>query len=769
MKQKELFLKILKAEEKLNYTNSGVIGGFNNYFLDQLADVLTEKVKKGLIDYENLSRENKYILVKELRNFILNGKLEDKKNKILIFERPDNKDISLNDIPGIGKKRLKELHNLGIYNIKDLLYYFPRKYEDRKDIMNITSLENNMQANICGIITSVDMISPRPRLKIIRANIKDATGTITAIWFNQLYLKKHLQPGKKIYITGKTNFRFNRQIQVKDFEFFNKKSDLQNIGRIVPFYASNENLTQKFLRNTIKEGLKKGIVYLEETFPETLLKKMNLMPIREAVQEMHYPASWKKQKEARNRLAFEELLIFQLALRQTRQINSQTKGIVHTNKNGLNKKFLANLPFKLTNAQKKVIKHIKEDMESEKIMSRLVQGDVGSGKTVVAMWSLIKAISGGYQGALMAPTEILAEQHYLSIIEMVKPLGIETILLTGSMTKKEKNEKLKKIFSNEAKLIIGTHALIQSEVNFANLGLVVIDEQHRFGVKQRSELQNKGLNPDILVMTATPIPRSLALTFYGDLDLSIIDELPPGRQKIKTYHVTEKMEKNIYQLIYKEIKKGQQAYVVCPLIEESEKLDLDNATELAEHLQNDIYPELNIGLLHGQLPTIEKERIMQEFRQGIIHILVSTTVIEVGVNIPNATIMVIQNAERFGLAQLHQLRGRVGRGSSQSYCILVADPKTPEGKARMKIMTETNDGFKIAEQDLLLRGPGDFFGTKQHGLPELKVADLVQDILLIEKTKILADEIIKEGLNSPQYKNLVKELKAKIKNNLNIS
>lgn len=673
---------------------------------------------------------------------------------------------SLLHLPGVGKQRLKELNKLGIKNIEDLLYFFPRRYEDRSQLKSLNSLQHGSIETILATVKKVEVVKPRRGLNILKVFLENSTGRIVAVWYNQAFLKKKLTPGKRLIITGKVDLRFAKQMIVNEYEFYDENDQQKHTARIIPIYPSTENLTQKFLRNLIFEVIDKYLFYLPEILPEQIREKLNLLFLVEAIKEMHFPTNWDLLKKARYRLVFDEFLILQLGIKNTKEIIKAQDGVSHDKNEELTRLFVEKLPFSLTKAQKRTILEIKRDMEKPVAMYRLVQGDVGAGKTVVAAYALLKAISGGYQTALMAPTEILAEQHYFSLAEMLNPLGIKPILLKGSLSKKEKDEKLEDIRNGSSKLIVGTHALIQTEVIFNNLGLAVIDEQHRFGVKQRLALQKKGFYPDLLVMTATPIPRSLALTLYGDMDLSIIDELPPGRQPIKTYHVNEKMRNRIYNFIYKEVKSRQQVYIVCPLVEESEKLAVENVTELATNLQNNVFPDLRVGLLHGRLPVLEKEKIMEEFRDGQIDILVATTVIEVGVNVPNANIIVIENAERFGLAQLHQLRGRVGRGSRQAYCILVSDPKTEEGKARMQIMTQSTDGFLIAEKDLQLRGPGEILGTKQHGLPDLKVADLLQDIKILEKSKKTAEKVLQEGLNKPEYKNLYAAVLNKFSNNM---
>lgn len=670
--------------------------------------------------------------------------------------------LGLKSINGIGPKREKELAKLGLKTVWDLLYYFPRRYEDRSQFVNLDSLTNDSVVTVVGTIKHTEIIRPRKNMHIFKALLENETGSIAAVWFNQGFLKNKLKAGMKIIVTGKADLRFTKQLTVSDYEICQSDFEQRHTARIVPIYSGSEQITSKFLREVMFKAREKFLDKIEETLPPEIIKSCKLMPLQEAISEIHFPSSWNALEKARYRLAFEELLILQLCLRYTRVKVRNIKGIKHTEDNSLTDKLIKSLPFSLTQAQKKVISQIENDMVNEKKMYRLVQGDVGSGKTIVAAWALVKAISGGFQGALMAPTEILAEQHFKNLQKIVGNLDITPVLITGKISLNEKREILKGILKGEIKLVIGTHALIQEEVIFKNLGLAVIDEQHRFGVKQRLALQEKGSAADVVIMTATPIPRSLALTLYGDMDLSIIDELPPGRTEVKTYHVTEKMRPQVYNLINREVKNGHQVYIVCPLVEESEKLDLENAERLANFLQLKIFPKYNIAVLHGKMGNNEKDDIMEQFRKGQIAILVTTTIIEVGVDVPNSTVIVIENAERFGLAQLHQLRGRVGRGQAQGYCILISEAKTEEAKARLKVMCQSNDGFFIAEEDLKIRGAGELFGTRQHGILDLKIADLVKDQPILAKTKELVDVILKEGIDLSKYKKLKNTIAQKI-------
>ncbi len=663
---------------------------------------------------------------------------------------------SITVLKGVGKQRAADLQKLGIATVGDLLGHYPYRYEDRSQLKPLRDMKEGDTETVTGIIVQVQDIYPRRGLKILRVSIRCADGNAVLVWFNQNHLKNKLQPGLQIVATGKVGKGSLRQISVTDFELIEDEDDLADFQRIVPVYRGTERNSGKQIRKLVVQTMAQEVEGLEEFLPDEHLQKYHLMDYGDAVQQIHFPEEWQQLNRARHRLVFNEFLELTLGLQLHSLIEKKT-GIAHVQEESLAAQFFKGLPFGLTNAQKKVILEVKKDMERPVAMKRLVQGDVGSGKTMIAVYALLKAVTGGYQAVMMAPTEILAEQHYLNLRRMLEPLGIEPVLLTGSLTRKERETIYEKISDGTCRIAVGTHALIQKQVQFANLGVVVIDEQHRFGVRQRLALENKGMAPDVLVMTATPIPRSLALTLYGDMDLSIIDELPPGRQSVKTYCMGENKRKDLYRFLGEQIASGYQVYVVCPLVEESEKMDLENATQLADHLAANVFPQYAVGLLHGKMRPQEKAEIMEQFRDNQLQILVSTTVIEVGVDVPNANVMVIENAERFGLAQLHQLRGRVGRGTTQAHCFLISEPKTDEGKRRMQVMVKSTDGFVIAEEDLLLRGAGEVLGTRQHGLPDLKIADLVHDVKILEQSRMLADEITEIGLEQPQYELLRKK------------
>ena len=664
-------------------------------------------------------------------------------------------------IKGVGPNRVKQLNKLGIYTLEDIITYYPRGYEDRGKKKNISELADGEEALIeATCMSKMSEIRIRKNMVIYKLAVRDDTGTCTITWFNSPYLKNKFIKGETYKFYGKVKRRIN-QIEMMT-PTFDDVDNSRNTGKIIPIYPSIGTLSQNVLRKIIENGLKETDGQLKETLPNYLINEYKIMGINDAIKNIHFPEDFSRYNAARKRLVFEELLIMQLALLTFKtNYEKDVKGI-QFDKEAKMSEIIDRLPFKLTNAQSRVLEEIDNDMESPKAMNRLLQGDVGSGKTAVAMCAAFKAVKSGYQAAIMVPTAILARQHYENFKNTLNSFDIKCELLVSGTTKKQKELILEKLKNGETDIIIGTHALLEDNVEFYKLGLVVTDEQHRFGVRQRSIITSKGLNPDVLVMSATPIPRTLALILYGDLDISIIDELPPNRQKIDTYAVNFSKEERVNNFIKEQISEGRQAYVVCPLVEESEEINAKSVLEIAEKYKNETFKEYKVEYLHGKLNKKDKDEIMTKFKNKEIDILISTTVIEVGVDVPNATIMVIENAERFGLATLHQLRGRVGRGQYKSYCILKYKGTGENTRERMKIMVETNDGFKISEKDLELRGSGEFFGTKQHGIPEFKIANLFEDIEMLKSVQSLAIRIVQDDEKLEKDENYI--LKEQIKN-----
>ena len=642
-------------------------------------------------------------------------------------------DERLTTIKGIGPGREKQLHKLGITNITSLLTYFPRTYEDRRTIYRIGELKSGMTGGVVGNVIAVQEKRPRPRLSILEVVIADGTGPLKIVLFNQGYKKNFYKKGQRLYAYGKAEFQYG-SMQMNTPQIENLGDGGEPDRGIVPIYALADGVSQFVVRSSVRNWFAANHE-LPEILPAEVREAHQYMTRYDAFKMMHFPESSERYEEARHQLAYEELFVMQSGLALLRNKEQCHKGPKMGPNGDLMARCIENLPFSLTGDQQRALEDIRIDMEDERPMQRLLQGDVGSGKTVVATLSLLKAIENGYQGALMAPTEILAAQHYDGIADVCGDLGITIELLTGSTTKKEKERIYEGLADGSINMIIGTHALIQEGVNFYNLGLVIIDEQHRFGVEQRARLQQKGTYPHVLIMTATPIPRTMTLSVYGDLAVSLIKEMPPGRKPVKTYAVDSSYKERLRTFFGKEMAEGRQVYVVCPLVEESEKLDLQAAEELYLELKEYFYKAYEVGLVHGRMKPSEKDEVMNAFHRGEISLLVSTTVIEVGVNVPNATIMCIEGAERFGLSQLHQLRGRVGRGYHQSYCILVSDSKNDVSQERLKLMEQTQDGFELAEQDLLLRGSGQLFGLAQSGLPDLRIANIIKDIEILVKAR----------------------------------
>ncbi len=766
--EKEKLLKNLQGFEKLPLEEKKKKILFLVKFFSSLSKTFLEReespkkvISENFSEKRDLPSEAKeeFKEIETSQNFQEIPKIELEEFKT----RKESLKFSIEVLSGVGPKIKKKFEKRGIHTLEDLLFFFPKDYEDRREFTPVYKARENQRVVLRGEILKSGIVQFGKR-KVFEALFSDGTGFITLKWFNfkEKLWKGLFAPGKKFFVIGEVS-RFGKTLEIIHPEMIEDKGEIpEEIGKILPVYPSIEGLSEKALRKIIKEAVHRFSQNLNSFIPQRFLKKRRYFPLSEAVKIIHFPENltkeelveFKNQKSVYHKsVAYDEFFFLELALGMKKLSQGKEKGIAFNTESELVENFLRKLPFELTRAQKRVIEEIKKDMASPTPMNRLLQGDVGSGKTVVAFVAALIAIDNGYQVALMAPTEILASQHYQNFRKYATLMGINFCLLTGSTSQARKREIYHGLKTGFIKFVIGTHALFQEKVEFKKLGLVIIDEQHRFGVLQRGALREKGKEaiPDTLVMTATPIPRTLALTIYGDLEVSIIDEMPKGRKPLITRLFFEKNKHKAYEKVREELKKGHQAYVVLPLIEDSEKLNLHSVISYGEYLQKEVFPEFKVGILHGKINPFEKEKIMKEFKEGKIHVLVSTTVIEVGVDVPNATVIVIEHAERFGLSQLHQLRGRVGRSEFQSYCFLIAytSPSSDTFK-RLIVLTQTNDGFKIAEEDLKLRGPGEFLGTKQSGYLEFRKADLVRDYQILMQAREDAFELLK---TDPELKN----------------
>lgn len=769
---------VLKQEHSRRYDNVAVIGGLttfiNNWAQQALAEgcdaKLIQHITALLADYGEQPPEERHQAVKQVMAAVQSfsstsqrdshpptQKSEVANAKPMPAKSHPKLDSPVDVISGISDTRSRQLARLNVFTVRDLLFLFPRRYDDFSALKPINKIRFGDEVSLIATVFNVSTRRSRTGTTITTAILSDATGTIRASWFNRRGLEQRLKSGREIIVSGKVG-QYLGYLTFESPEWEALTSEHLNTARLVPVYPLTEGLHQRWMRRIIKRTLDAFLGGLKDPLPSELRETLAFPELRWAVGNMHFPESWEVLDRARKRLAFDEFFMLQLGMLQRKRIAQMASSTPLTVQTGWLDEFEAGLPFKLTGAQRQSLQEILGDLAKPHPMSRLLQGDVGSGKTVVALGAMLAAVGNGKQAALMAPTEILAEQHYRTIDRLLgqaqgNPFANARLaILVGDMPQVRKSEVQEQIATGKANIVVGTHALIQGNVVFQNLGIVVVDEQHRFGVQQRAELAEKGQHPHTLVMSATPIPRSLALTLYGDLELSIIDEMPPGRQTIYTRWAGEKERERIYAFIRAEIEKGGQAFIICPMIEGSDNNDIKAATEEYERLQSIIFPSLRVGLLHGKMSGTEKDEVMQRFASGEIDILVSTSVVEVGIDVPQATVMMVEEAHRFGLSQLHQFRGRVGRGTRRSYCILMSDQEGDIGERRLKAIERETDGFKLAEIDLQLRGPGEFFGTRQSGMPDLRVARL-SDLRTLEQARKTAEYVLESDPRLEQTEN----------------
>jgi len=781
--------KILELEQAKGYQDLAVIGGLDN-FLRRISQTAPGMVS---VNYSTLDRHEREQWVKGVIGQLSTTVLEDARRKEDEPESPplrrntsaqgreslQSLDIPITTIKGINSSLASKFGKLGVSSVRDTLYFFPRRHIDYSQRKLISELEVGTEQTIVATVWEAVEKRTAGRRRAAEAIVGDESGNIRVVWFNQPYLAKRLLPNSRVVLSGRVGlFRGRKVFEAPEWELL-ESDDLVHTGRLVPVYPLTAGLYPRAVRRLVKGTVDLWTPRLADFLPEEVRRDAGLLPLHEAIQQSHYPESESQKARARKRLAFDELFLIQLGvLARKRAWQEEGSGVAFDAKISCLEPFLDSLPFRMTAAQERTLAEIKSDLGKSRPMSRLLQGEVGSGKTIVAVAAMLLAVANGLQAALMAPTEILAEQHFYNICNLLsrangEPGSGETVLsyssllphpisvglLTGGLRGSSKRDLQERISEGEVNVVIGTHALIQKGVGFRQLGLCVVDEQHRFGVTQRLELQSKGTSPHVLVMSATPIPRTLALTVYGDLDLSVIDELPPGRMEIKTKWLAPSKRQSAYDFIRKEITAGRQAFIICPLVEESEAIQTKAALTEYEQLSNNVFPDLRLGLLHGRMSGTEKEGVMRRFRDGEFDVLVSTPVVEVGVDIPNATVMLVEGADRFGLAQLHQFRGRVGRGQHQSYCLLLAESPSEEARERLSLLERLQDGFALAEEDLRLRGPGEFFGTRQSGLPDLKMVKL-SDVELLELARKQAIRLFQADpqLEQLQHKALSREV-----------
>ncbi len=742
-----------RLEQKYNFNNHSCSPSFSHYvnhWLDKALELPQPRSSlKRLRSLKTIFKDY------ALQNIDAREKIFQKSKKLLNEAKSLvflEKDIQY--VKGVGPKRAAILKKMGINMARDLLTHFPYRYEDRSKFIKIAETKVGDYVTLKGEIRARDDSIRYGRTKLTKAIIDDGSGKITGVWFNQPYMKNLLPMGKEIILSGRVTDFTGKQIAHPTFEL-SEKNDPVHTGRIVPLYPLTKGIGMRYLRTLVDRVLKESEDFLAEYLPANLVKTRELMDFKESTRQIHFPDSIEEEEKARSRFIYEEFLFLQLGLLFMRKMKKEFKKTKFEDGGDLIRKMEEILPFSLTGSQKKVLSRIKEDMTSEQRMIRLLHGEVGSGKTVIALGAMLLAKDSGYQSAIMAPTAVLAEQHYLTLQRFAVPLGMEIGVLIAGQKEKERKNIFKKLREGNIDILIGTHALLQENVKFKNLGVAVIDEEHKFGVLQRAHFEEIfKQKPEILIMSATPIPRSLALALYGDMDISTLNELPPGRTQTLTFWLEESNKDKVYDFIKEELDKRHQAFIVTPLIEKSEKLQADAATKTFEFLKENIFPSYKLSLLHGRIKKDQQQKIMKGFRNKKTDILVATSLIEVGIDIPSATVMVVLNAERFGLAQLHQLRGRVGRGEYNSYCILVSTPKTEEGRKRLKAMTSTSDGFEIAQEDLQIRGPGEMLGTKQHGFPEIKLGDISKDLKLLEQAREDAESLLKENPKLENYETM---------------
>lgn len=781
--------KVLQLEQAKGYTDKAVVGGLDR-FLRNLSHSNKELSALLSQNYSSLDIKLREQWIRDILNRLDSGEPEPPpiprptlpKKKTCTHHQNNasaqSLEASITTLKGINRGLAPKFEKMGVKTIRELLYFFPRRHIDYSKTKLISELEPEEEQTIVAIVWEASQKILANRRRATEAVVGDESGNIRVIWFNQPYLAKMLPTNSRVVLSGRVELFHGRKVLVSPEWELLESEELIHTGRLVPVYPLTAGLSPRTVRRLVKAALDYGLPALDDFLPESVTKSAGLLPLPEAIRQAHFPDNESSKDQARRRLAFDEFFLIQLGVLSKKRDWQEQPGIAFQVDNKYIETFFSSLPYKLTSAQRRAFAEIQSDLSQPKPMSRLLQGEVGSGKTVVATAAMLLAAANGYQAALMAPTEILAEQHFNTICSLLRnvsseqhinktvrcypamlPHPISVGLLIGSLKENAKQDIQQRISSGEINIVIGTHALIQKGVNFKNLGFCVVDEQHRFGVMQRSELRSKGTRPHVLVMSATPIPRTLALTLYGDLDLSILDELPPGRIEIKTRFLGPEYRQRAYDFVRKQIAEGRQAFIICPLIEESEAIVTKAAIAEYERLSQSVFPDLRLGLLHGRLSGTEKELVMRRFRNHEIDILVSTPVVEVGVDVPNATVMLIEGADRFGLAQLHQFRGRVGRGQHQSYCLLLAETPSAEARERLKLLETIRNGFKLAEEDLRIRGPGEFFGTRQSGLPDLKMAKLT-DVPILELARREAVRLFQADpyLKQPEHRLLAREV-----------